>query len=123
MPEKRPAIGSGKDYQARLPTAVEVDAWFANAHAACCLICEELSGILELIEFDCAGEAFTAWSTLVSTESPGLPDHLVMETSPSGGWHVVYRRNRDRITLDEARIAKDEGATLSRRILEQLAQT
>lgn len=91
MPEKRPAIGSWKDYQARLPTAVEVDAWFANAHAACCLICGSVSGNLELIDFDCAGEAFTAWSRLVTTEAPGLLDRLVVETSPSGGWHVVYR--------------------------------
>lgn len=91
MPEKRPAIGSWKDYQARLPTAVEVDAWFANAHAACCLICGAVSGNLELIDFDCAGEAFSAWSTLVTTEAPGLLDRLVVEISPSGGWHVVYR--------------------------------
>ena len=91
MPEKRPAIGSWKDYQERLPTTVEVDAWFANAHPACCLICGAVSGNLELIDFDCAGEAFAAWSTLVTTEAPGLLDRLVVETSPSGGWHVVYR--------------------------------
>ena len=90
-PEKRPAIGSWKDYQTRLPTAVEVEAWFANAHPACCLICGAVSGHLELIDFDCAGEAFTAWSTLVTSEASGLLDRLVVETSPSGGWHVVYR--------------------------------
>ena len=91
MPEKRPALGAWKDYQARLPTVAEVDAWFANPHPACCLICGAVSGHLELIDFDCAGEAFAAWSKLVTTEAPGLLDRLVVETSPSGGWHVVYR--------------------------------
>jgi hypothetical protein len=91
LPAKRPAIGAWKDYQARLPTVAEVDAWFANPHPACCLICGAVSGNLELIDFDCAGEAFAAWSALVTAETPGLLDRLVVETSPSGGWHVVYR--------------------------------
>lgn len=90
-PAKRPAIGAWKDYQARLPTAAEVAAWFANPHPACCIICGVVSGNLELIDFDCAGEAFSAWSQLVAAEAPGLLDRLVVETSPSGGWHVVYR--------------------------------
>lgn len=90
-PAKRPAIGAWKDYQSRLPTAAEVAAWFANPHPACCLICGTVSGNLELLDFDCAGEAFTAWSQLVAAEAPGLLDRLVVETSPSGGWHVVYR--------------------------------
>jgi hypothetical protein len=90
-PAKRPAVGAWKDYQARLPTAAEVAAWFANPHPACCLICGAVSGNLELIDFDCAGEAFQAWSQLVAAEAPGLLDRLAVETSPSGGWHVVYR--------------------------------
>lgn len=91
LPAKRPAIGAWKDYQARLPTAAEVSSWFANAHHACCLICGAVSGNLELIDFDCAGESFNAWSQLVMAEAPGLLDRLVVESSPSGGWHVVYR--------------------------------
>ncbi|HAT11844.1 MAG TPA: hypothetical protein DCS97_14925 [Planctomycetes bacterium] len=72
FPEKRPAIGAWKDYQTRLPTEAEVSAWFANPHAACCLICGAVSGNLELIDFDCAGEAFAAWSGLVNAEAPGV---------------------------------------------------
>lgn len=89
--DKRPAIGSWKTYQQRLPTSDEVAAWFANPHSACCLVCGAVSGHLELIDFDCAGEAFASWSELVQVEAPGLLDRLVVETSPSGGWHVVYR--------------------------------
>ncbi|MFW5750290.1 MAG: AAA family ATPase [Planctomycetota bacterium] len=91
LPDKRPAIGAWKNYQSRLPTAVEIQAWFANSHDGCCLICGAVSGNLELIDFDCAGEAFAAWSELVTAEAPGLLDRLTVETSPSGGWHVVYR--------------------------------
>ncbi len=91
LPDKRPSIGGWKDYQQRLPTTHEVDAWFANPQTALCLICGTISGNLELIDFDCAGEAFSAWSALVTTEAPGLLDRLTIETSPSGGWHVVYR--------------------------------
>lgn len=90
-PEKRPAIGTWKNYQARLPTAHEVAAWFANPQQGCCLICGTVSGNLELIDFDCTGEAFDAWSKLVASEAPGLLDRLVIEGTPSGGWHVVYR--------------------------------
>lgn len=91
LPGKRPALGAWKDYQTRLPTTVEVGAWFANPHSACCLICGPVSGNLEMLDFDCAGEAFAAWSELVTAEAPGLLDRLVIETSPSGGWHVAYR--------------------------------
>lgn len=92
LPDKRPAIGAWKNYQSRLPTTVEIQAWFANTHDGCCLICGAVSGNLELIDFDCAGEAFAAWSELVTVEAPGLLDRLAVETSPSGGWHVVYWR-------------------------------
>jgi hypothetical protein len=90
-PAKRPAVGAWKAYQAHLPTAAEVGAWFANPHQACCLICGAVSGNLELIDFDCAGEAFDAWARLVSADAPGLLARLVMESTPSGGWHVAYR--------------------------------
>lgn len=81
---KRPSLAGWKDYWTRLPTEAEVAAWFANPHDACCLICGAVSGNLEMIDFDCAGEAFAAWSALVTSEAPGLLDRLVVETSPSG---------------------------------------
>jgi hypothetical protein len=91
LPDKRPAINSWKTYQSRLPNPAEVQAWFAKGADACCLVCGTVSGNLELLDFDCAGEAFAAWSELVADIAPGLLDRLVVESSPSGGWHVVYR--------------------------------
>ncbi len=89
--EKCPAVKSWKAYQDRLPTAAEVDAWFANEHAAVCIVTGKASGNLEIIDFDNGGELFSAWSALVEESVPGLLDRLVIEQTPSGGWHVVYR--------------------------------
>jgi len=46
---------------------------------------------LELLDFDLAGQAFEPWQALVRETAPTLLDRLVIERSPSGGWHVVYR--------------------------------
>ena len=55
---KRPAIGGWKTYQDRLPSQMEVETWFANAHDALCLVCGKVSGNLEVIDFDNHGELF-----------------------------------------------------------------
>ena len=44
-----------------------------------------------MLDFDVGGEAFDAWHQAVDTTDKGLLDRLVIEQSPSGGWHVVYR--------------------------------
>jgi hypothetical protein len=87
---KRPAVASWKEYQDRLPTEDEVRAWFAKDRALC-IVAGNVSGNLEMIDFDCAGEKFAWWKQLVEHRAPGLLARLVIERSPSGGWHVVYR--------------------------------
>ncbi len=89
--QKRPALRSWKEYQTRLPTEAEVDAWFAGGHDGLCVLTGTPSGNLELIDFDHGGEFFEPWSQKVQTAAPGILDRLVVETSQSGGWHVVYR--------------------------------
>jgi hypothetical protein len=86
--EKRPAIKSWKSYQERLPTEIEINAWFTNNHEGVCIVTGKISGNLEIIDFDNKGELFDAWSKNV----PGdLFDRLVIESTPSGGWHVIYK--------------------------------
>lgn len=89
--EKRPAVGSWKQYQDRPPTAVELDAWLANKHDAICLLSGRASGNLELLDFDQGGELFDPWWKKLKAVGPDLPERLVIETSQSGGWHVIYR--------------------------------
>lgn len=86
--QKRPAIRSWKRYQDRLPTETEVHAWFSNHHDGLCIVTGKVSGNLEIIDFDNGGELFDTWYALIE---PALRDQLVIEQTPSGGWHVCYR--------------------------------
>jgi len=89
--EKRVALSKWKLYQERLPTSDELESWFVDQTDAMCIVCGSVSGNLEMIDFDLGGEAFNAWKQAVSEQSPGLFDRLVIETTPSDGFHVVYR--------------------------------
>lgn len=86
--KKHPAIGSWKNWQKRLPTKVEVKAWFSNRHDAICVVSGKVSGNLECMDFDNHGELFAAWMEKVDTS---LLARLVIEQTPSGGYHVFYR--------------------------------
>ncbi|MFO8013872.1 MAG: bifunctional DNA primase/polymerase, partial [Phycisphaerae bacterium] len=88
--EKRPALRSWKPYQERLPTEDELRTWFAGADALC-LVTGAASGHLEMLDFDGGGALYGPWTDLVRDEAPGLLERLVIERSPSGGYHVAYR--------------------------------
>ena len=85
---KHPVIGSWKNWQTRLPTEVEVRAWFSNKHDAICVVSGAVSGNLECMDFDQHGELFSAWMEKIDT---ALLAKLVIEQTPSGGYHVCYR--------------------------------
>ena len=86
--KKYPAVGSWKTWQTRLPTEIEVKAWFSNSHDAVCIVCGDVSGNLEILDFDHHGEMFPKWKASVPA---ALFGKLVVEQTPSGGYHVVYR--------------------------------
>jgi len=85
---KSPRVGKWSSFKKRLPTQTEVDAWFANEHDAVCVVCGEVSGNLELLDFDDKAGLFDAWKAKISGE---LFEKLVVETTQSGGRHVFYR--------------------------------
>lgn len=88
--EKRPTLLKWDDYQQRLPSATEVQRWFANG-AAFYVVAGAVSGNLEMVDFDFKAELWPSWCELVDMEAPGLRDRLVIERSQSGGRHAVYR--------------------------------
>jgi len=88
--EKRPALRSWKEYRRHLPTEQQVRTWFADADAIC-IVAGAVSGNLEMLDFDGGGALYSPWAELIQGESPGILDRLVIERSPSGGGHVVYR--------------------------------
>ena len=85
--EKCPAF-KWKEYQERIPTECEVMTWFANNHDAICIVCGKVSGNLEVIDFDNHGELFPKWKDAIPTNLFGK---LVVEQTPSGGYHVAYK--------------------------------
>ena len=85
---KHPTVGSWKVWRERLPTAVEVEAWFANRHDAICIVTGCVSGNLECLDFDNKGELYEAWKAKIERE---IFTRLVVEKTPSGGYHVLYR--------------------------------
>jgi len=92
--QKMPALRAWAQYQSRRPEAEEVAGWFPDTsqRTPCvCIVCGRVSGNVEMIDFDLGGESFEAWHELVRDAQPGLLQHLVIERSPSGGRHVVYR--------------------------------
>ena len=86
--KKRPAVGAWRTWAKRLPTDIEVEAWFSNGHDGMCLVAGAVSGNLECIDFDCGGEAYPKWAETVDRD---VLSSLVVEKTPSGGRHVVYR--------------------------------
>ena len=90
--EKRPAIGrSWKEYKEYLPTETELDAWFASNPDAMCIVTGAVSGNLEIIDFDHQATLYQPWAEFVKDNMPGLLEQLVIETTQSGGKHVIYR--------------------------------
>ena len=88
--EKRPAVPRWKQFQNALPSEAQLAALFKDAESLC-IVCGKVSGNLELLDFDLGGEAFEPWCEQVKRGDAGLLDRLVIERSPSGGWHVAYR--------------------------------
>ncbi len=84
--EKRPAIGKWKQFQQRIPTSAELSSWPWND--GLCIICGKVSGNLEIIDFDGGGELLPAWLKAIPND---LRERLVIESTPSGGSHVIYQ--------------------------------
>lgn len=86
--EKRPTIGAWKTWSTRLPSEYEVKAWFGNHPDGVCIVTGHVSGHLECMDFDNHGELFDSWKKSVD---PAIFQRLVVENTPSGGYHVLYR--------------------------------
>ncbi|MBQ8112921.1 MAG: bifunctional DNA primase/polymerase, partial [Kiritimatiellae bacterium] len=86
--EKRPSVGAWKTWAGRLPSEYEVKAWFGNHPDGVCIVAGSVSGNLEFMDVDNHGELYESWKEKVD---PGLFSRLVVETTPSGGYHVLYR--------------------------------
>lgn len=108
--EKRPLAGRGQHGKnAPFPVEGQVRSQCAAAEAIC-ILCGRVSGHVECVDFDDAGSAFPAWREALEAAHPGLATRLVMERSPSGGIHVIYRASEP--IPGSHHLAVDESGTL-----------
>ena len=98
--QKCPTIKWQK-YQKRLPTESEWKNWYTDD--ALFIICGAVSGSLLVFDFDQQGKVYEDFKAKVPAE---LFDRLVVETSQSGGKHVIVRLDcpigkGNKIAIDE----------------------
>lgn len=79
--EKRPLV-NWKQYQTKL--------YNGDLPKERGIVCGRISGGLEVLDFDDNGSRFNAWSEKVKKVNPALYDKLVIEQTPSGGYHVYF---------------------------------
>ena len=68
--KKRPSIGGWKTWSKRLPSEMEISAWFANSPDGICIVAGAVSGNLECIDFDAHGELYLS---LIHISEPTRP--------------------------------------------------
>lgn len=86
---KKPSV-SWLPFQLHPPTPDEIDRLFASC-GGIGVVCGEVSGWMEAIDFDDL-EAFPKWEALLTENGYGdLLGRLLVQATPSGGRHVVYR--------------------------------
>lgn len=87
-------IGKWKQYQTEIVSVLEVADVFKRAEAVA-VVCGEVSGGLEIVDVDCKYDVDgTLWDSLnafIEDELPGVLDRVLIQQTPSGGFHLVYR--------------------------------
>lgn len=83
-----------KPFQQRRPNDQELVHWFEGGKAGIAVVCGEVSGGLEVLDFD-DPEIFERWYAALKDQRPDLVPRLPVVRTPRGGSHVYYRtRNR-----------------------------
>lgn len=91
--QKRPNLNTWDCYKNQLPTEKDLHSWFDKNSSGVCIVCGAVSGNLEIIDFDEKGIAYGPWADKVKADPmvAELYPRLVVEQSPCGGYHVIYR--------------------------------
>lgn len=91
-------LGGWKEYQQQRATPEQLHAWFGNGHPGLGLVLGEVSGHLEMLEFEgravAEGVAREFGEICEASGLGSLWDRLrvgYLETTPSGGGHLIYR--------------------------------
>ena len=79
-----------RPFQKHFPTQAQLWHWFAQKPVGLAVISGQISGGLEILDFD-ATEIFEPWSAIVDKFAPGLLEPLPLVQTPTHGHHVYYR--------------------------------
>lgn len=90
LADKFPTGISWAEYQRRRMGREKVGRLFVRADAIC-IICGDVSGNLEVLDFDDGGSRYEAWKRKIAGVNSSLMESLVVEQTPSGGYHVYSR--------------------------------
>ena len=107
---KIPTVTSWKEYQNNIP-GFEADEWTGNI----AIICGKVSGGVVCVDFDIKnGNKWDDWIGIVQDQYPELLSKLVIESTPSGGYHVVFRTE---VEIKNVKLAcnKENKATIETR--------
>lgn len=106
------------NYRYHLPTPADIETWFTDNVNNIAAICGGVSGGLECIDFDLkndeTGTLFDEYISTVEAIEPGLLDKIVIQQTPSKGYHFLYRcanyegnlklaKNEKKLTVIETR--------------------
>lgn len=88
---RKKAVVTWKPYQDRIAKPEEISRLFRDeSQLAIALISGSVSGNLEVIDFD-KPELFPSFMESLLEHSPVLTERLIMQKTPSGGFHLLYR--------------------------------
>jgi hypothetical protein len=85
-------LPSWKPYQDKIADQATAALWSGVNFPQIACICGKVSGGLICIDFDVKnGNKYDEWLLFVSQERPEILSKLVVEKTPSGGYHVIFR--------------------------------
>ena len=117
--EKRPAVRTWSEYQTRPMADQEFERMFATEPAGIGIITGQASKGVECIDIDLKNDpgqvVFNNFKTLLNQVCPELLVRLVKETTPSGGFHLLYRVDEPRKNSKLARAVDQKEAVLETR--------
>lgn len=94
--DKTPSLPTWKPYQARRATAEEFASWAPADGLG--IVCGAGNGGIFCIDIDLkndvTGKVSEDFLDLVTEQAPTLPDRLVAERTPNGGWHFIGRSTK-----------------------------
>jgi hypothetical protein len=89
--DKIPTVRCWKIRQRFRPSEATIIDEFSKNGACVAIVAGKVSDNVECIDFDLKGKFYKKWRALVNEEAPGLIERLILQRTPSGGCHIVYR--------------------------------